>query len=235
MKHRITGVILAGGASKRMGRNKAQLPLGERRMIEWVAGALDCLFDEVLIVTHHPQSFPMLDNVRIVQDLISVESRSSLVGLYTGLYHARNDLIFAVPCDMPLLNRAVIEHMITLLDGEDVRVPLIGSHFQPLHAFYQKGCLPHMRRHIDRKNFKVIRFYEDVLVRTVDEKVLRQFDPELDCFINVNGNQEYEMVQVIWKERAQQWCHEWMKQPPVRRRELTYDNRRSIGDSQRTR
>ncbi len=236
IKEKITAVVLAGGASKRMGRSKAQLPVGDKRMIEWVVKAVNCLFDETLVVTHHPQSFPMLENVRMVQDLIVAEKRSSLIGLYTGLYHATNDTIFVVPCDMPFLNRKLIEHMIRMLDGEDIRVPLIGQHFQPLHAFYRKSCLPFMRQSIDAENYKIIRFYDEVLVRTVDEATVRQYDPDLNCFMNVNNSQDYDQVQAVWKKLEHLWRCEWKECDTLgMRKEQGDDKHRSIGTSQRER
>ena len=236
MKYRITGVVLAGGASKRMGRSKAQLPVGDRRMIEWIVRAMDCLFDEIIVVTHHPQSFPMLENVHFVQDAVPVATRSSLVGLYTGLLHARNETIFVVPCDMPLLNRGLIEYMIGLLDGEDVRVPMTGSHFQPLHAFYRKTCLPHMRRSIDQQQYKVIHFYDEVLVRTVDEATIKTYDPELISFMNVNSEEDYQRVLSLWETMKESWHCDWVQRNPFnQRREQRYDKHRPAGNAQRKR
>ena len=209
LKHKITGVILAGGASKRMGRSKAQLQLGDKRMIEWIVTALDCLFDEIIVVTHHPQTFSTLENVRFVQDAIESKTRSSLVGLYTGLLHSSNETVFVVPCDMPLLNRALIEHMISLLEGEDVRVPVIGQHFQPLHAFYRKSCLSPIKQSIDCGAFKVTVFYDEVLVRTVDEATVRSFDRELWCFTNINSEADYLQAKELWKTSAGSWMRQW--------------------------
>lgn len=236
MKHQITGVVLAGGASKRMGRSKAQLPVGNKRMIEWIVKAMDCLFDEILVVTHYPQTFPMLENVRFVQDAVETEQRSSLVGLYTGLLNASNETIFVVPCDMPLLNRGLIEHMISLLDGEDVRVPLMGQHFQPLHAFYRKSCLPFMRESIDQKHFKIIRFYDEVLVRTIDEAAIKLFDPQLTSFINVNNEQDYEKVLELWRRMEESWRCDWSQHGSFDgRKEQKNDKHRSAGNVQRKR
>jgi molybdenum cofactor guanylyltransferase len=209
MKQRITGVVLAGGASKRMGRSKALLPIGDKRMIEWIVHALSCLFDEVIVVTRHPQALSMLEDVRFIQDTYADSERNSLVGLYSGLLHASNDRIFVVPCDMPLLNRGIIEHMIGLLDSEDVLVPMIGPHYQPLHAFYRKSCLPFIRRYIDLKQYKIIRFYDDVLVRTIGEEVMKLYDPELNVFLNVNSEESYGKVTSVWNRMEKQWHSEW--------------------------
>ena len=209
MKHSITGVVLAGGSSKRLGRSKAQLPLGEKRMIEWIVQAMSCLFNEVIVVTHQPQLFSALENVIFVQDSIDTPSRNSLVGLYTGLMEASHDTVFVVPCDMPLLNRKLIEHMIGLLDGEDVRVPIMGPHYQPLHAFYRKSCLPYIQHSIESGNYKVTHFYDEVLVRTVDEKTIHQFDPQLTSFMNVNNEEDYQQLLMTWEKHRSSWLVEW--------------------------
>lgn len=209
MRHNITGVVLAGGNSKRLGRSKAQLQVGDKRMIEWIVKAMRCLFQEVLVVTHQPQLFSSLEDVTFVQDAISTPRRNSLVGLYTGLVNASHDTVFVVPCDMPLLNRALIEHMITLLDGEDVRVPIMGSHYQPLHAFYRKSCLPYMRQSIEAGNYKVTHFYDEVLVRTVDEATINQFDPQQISFMNVNCEEDYQKLLVMWENQKNFWCDQW--------------------------
>lgn len=234
MKHSITGVILAGGNSKRLGRSKAQLPIGEKRMIEWIVRAMSCLFEEVIVVTHQPQLFSTLENVTFVQDSINTTSRNSLVGLYTGLMEASYDTIFVVPCDMPLLNRELIEHMVSLLDGEDVRVPIMGIHYQPLHAFYRKSCLPHMRESIEAGIYKVTHFYDEVLVRTVDEKILQGFDPQLISFLNVNTEEDYQRLLMMWEKHNSRWHAQWSDCDQFNgRREQKYDKHRSIGIAKR--
>ncbi len=234
MKHSISGVVLAGGNSKRLGRSKAQLPLGEKRMIEWIVSSMSCLFNEVIVVTHQPQLFSTLENVSFVQDAVNTPSRNSLVGLYTGLMEAGHDTIFVVPCDMPLLNRKLIEHMIGLLDGEDVRVPIMGPHYQPLHAFYRKSCLPYMRQSIESGHYKVSHFYDEVLVRTVDEETIHRFDPQLTSFMNVNSEEDYQQLLMMWENHKNRWYDEWSDCDQLnRRREQRYDKHRSIGDAKR--
>lgn len=234
MKHSITSVILAGGNCKRLGRSKAQLPVGEKRMIEWIVRAMSCLFSEVIVVTHQPQLFSTLENVTFVQDSINTPSRNSLVGLYTGLMEASHDTIFVVACDMPLLNRKLIEHMVSLLDGEDVRVPIMGSHYQPLHAFYRKSCLPYMRESIETGIYKVTHFYDEVLVRTVDEKTVQRFDPQLISFLNVNTEEDYQRLLMMWEEHKDRWYVEWSDYDQFNgRSERKHDKHRSIGIAKR--
>jgi len=146
--------------------------------------------------------------------------------------HASNDTAFVVPCDMPLLNRGIIEHMIQLLDGEDVRVPMTGPHLQPLHAFYGKSCLPFMQRALGQRQYKLTAFYDDLLVRTVDEKSLRYYDPELISFTNVNGPEKYEEICRKWPIYEKHWHRQWTESGNEMRkkgRRQPYVLRRSVG------
>ncbi len=198
VKYRISAVVLAGGGSKRMGRNKALLKIGDKRMIQMVVEVLQGLFDEVLLVTRNPSTFYMLDDVKFVMDAIDTRKKNSLIGLYSGLLEARNEFIFIVPCDMPFLNIKLIKHMVETLDGEDVRVPMVGPHFQPLHGLYRKTCLPYIKNQLDEENYKIIDFYDHVLVRPVCETEIRRIDPGLNGFVNINTQSDYEQAKAKW-------------------------------------
>lgn len=198
LRHKVSAVVLAGGNSKRMGRNKALLRIGEKKMIQIVVETLEPLFDEVLLVTRNPSSFYMLDNVKFVTDVLDTEKKNSLVGLYSGLLKANNEYAFIVPCDMPFLSNALIAHMIESLDGEDVRIPMIGSYFEPLHAIYRKTCLPYISDQLRDENYKITAFYDHVLVRPVSETHIRKIDPHLSSFTNVNTEAEYLNAKARW-------------------------------------
>lgn len=198
VKYKVSAVVLAGGSSTRMGRNKALLKLGDKRMVQMIVETLQDLFDEVLLVTRTPSTFHMLDDVRFVMDAIDTPEKNSLIGLYSGLLEAKNEYIFIVPCDMPFLNRKLIQHMVETLDGEDAKVPMIGSHFEPLHALYRKTCLPFIESQIKNKHYKIADFYDHVLVRPVCETEIRRLDPGMNGFININTEAEYEKAKAKW-------------------------------------
>ena len=200
-KHNITGVILAGGASKRLGRDKVQLTLGHQRMIDWIIEAMVCLFEEVLVVTNNPGVCKTINvsDVRCVGDAINTPVRNSMLGIYTGLVEARNDRIFVVPCDMPLLNRKLIEYMINQLDNEDICVPFITPHYQPLHAFYRKSCVPVMKGYILREHYKITDLYDEVTTKKVHKEEIEIFDPDLRSFYNVNTEEDYKKLLDLWE------------------------------------
>lgn len=194
----ITGVVLAGGRSKRMGKNKALLQLGNVTMIEQVVSTLKLLFQEIIVVTNTPEEYDMLKGVRLVEDYIQSSVRSSLIGLYSGLLTAKNKYIFATACDMPLLSLPLIKFMREQIEDQDIIIPCVNGYHEPLHSFYSKNCLAPMKRQLDQKDYRISNFFSEVKVTTVQESAIRKFDPYLHSFLNINSFEEYHTLKNIF-------------------------------------
>jgi molybdopterin-guanine dinucleotide biosynthesis protein A len=180
----VSGILLAGGQSRRMGGvNKALLEVGGSRIIERVASALCNVFPEVLLITNSPDDFQFL-GLPMFKDL--VPGQGSLGGLYTGLSACKGDYGFLAACDMPFLSVDVIRHMLNLAEGFDVVVPRISGWLEPLHAVYSRGCLPYIEELLQHEDLKILNFFDKAKVREVPEKDLRLFDPELRFTMNLN-------------------------------------------------
>ena len=188
---KVSAIVLAGGNSTRMGQNKALLKIGEKTLIELVVETLHKIFDEIIVVTNNPEKYAMLKDVRFERDCIETPVKNSLVGLYTGLIQAKNDRGFVVACDMPFLNEELIKYLIESLGEEDLLIPFIEGHYQPLHAIYNKTCLDIMRNMIINGNYKIIDFYDDVDTIKVHEGIVRKYDPVLKSFMNINTKEVY--------------------------------------------
>ena len=104
-KVEVTGVILAGGKSSRMGKNKALLELGGKRIIESEINLFKSIFKEVILVTNSPLEYAGFD-IKIVTDIFP--EKGSLGGIYTGLFYSSYDYSFVASCDMPFLRRDMI-------------------------------------------------------------------------------------------------------------------------------
>jgi len=188
---RISGVVLAGGKSKRMGQNKALLELGNCTMIEKVVSTLQMLFQEIIVVTNTPEDYGMLKDVRFVEDQLQSPVKSSLIGLYSGLLAATNPYIFATACDMPLLNTTLIGFMRDQVHEQDIIIPRVKGYYEPLHAFYSKKCIVPIKRQLDGRDYKILKFFPEVRLLEIQENVIRRYDPHLHSFLNINNLQEY--------------------------------------------
>lgn len=192
--NRVTAVVLAGGGSTRMGRNKALLKLGNKTMIERVVNPLKNIFNDILVVTNEPEKYHMLEDIKFVNDYVKTEKKSSLIGLYSGLKQSETSHIFAIGCDMPFVNIKLIKYMVDSLKNEDVIVPFIEGYYQPLHAIYGKDCIPGFERLLEEGWYKITSVFENVNVKKIIEKDIKRFDPYLLCFANINTYQEYLQV-----------------------------------------
>lgn len=185
----MTGAILAGGESKRLGVNKSFVDVGGVALIERVLGVLRDIFDEVFIVTVHPELYTHL-GCPVHTDLLP--GNDSLGGLHAALSCASADACFLCACDMPFLNPRLIRHMVELAPGADLVIPKSADGFQALHAVYSKRCLPAIEANIAAGELKLIGFHPRVSVRVVEGLELEGLDPEGRSFFNVNRMEDLE-------------------------------------------
>lgn len=185
----MTGAVLAGGDSTRMGTNKALLPFGGVRIIEGIIRKIRPLFAEILIVANEPDPYAYL-GVPIFPD--QVRGKGPLGGIYSAVLHSASPQTFCVACDMPLLNPAVVAYLRDTAMGYDVVVPRTPDGYQPLHAIYSKACLAHIASMIRNDRLKIDQLFSAVRVRVVMAEELRPMDSVLGCFVNINTREELE-------------------------------------------
>lgn len=184
----VVGVILAGGPSSRMGRNKALLPWKGGTILEEVYRRMSGLFREVILVTNRPDEYPFLP-CRKVPDIRP--GLGSLAGIHAGLRHGGASHIFAVACDMPCLNERMIRYLLSLREEGDAVVPVGPNGPEPLHAVYGAGAIPAIEAALSGGRRKVTSFYDEVRLREVGSEELAPFDPELRSFRNINTPEDY--------------------------------------------
>ncbi len=190
---RLSVVILAGGRSRRMGRDKRALPWPSAAqtdgatLLHHVAASVRAVTDDLLLVANdHPQ----VDGARIVGDLFP--NAGSLGGVYSGLAAAAHDLAFVAAADMPFLDRALILDLVGRVGAADAVVPMIDGYPEPLHAVYRKTALRAMRARIVRRRLKIAPVFDDLAAVRVDERQLRAVSPDLRSFQNLNTPADYQ-------------------------------------------
>jgi len=191
----MTGIILSGGKSSRMGANKAFLHVGGERLIDRTVRIFKEIFPEVILVTNSPLDY-LDQDCSIATDII--KGKGPLGGIYTGLFHASHERIFMAACDMPFLNRAFIKYMMDHCADFDIVVPELPDGLQPLHAIYSRRCLPAIKRLIDKDQLKITGFYKGLKKLTIPEDVTKRFDPKGMMFINVNTEEDLERISSLF-------------------------------------
>lgn len=195
----MTGIILAGGESRRMGRDKAFLEVGGKPLIEHTLGLFADLFDRTIIVTRWPERFSSC-RADVVRDALTTPG--PLTGIYTGLIHSQDELNFVSACDMPFLDRGLIRHMQQLAAGHDAVVPRVGDYIEPLHAFYRKGITPVIESRVRGNDLSIRGIFDHIRVRYMTENEIAIHDPRKRSFRNLNTHEEYkEAVCSDWECR----------------------------------
>jgi molybdenum cofactor guanylyltransferase len=196
-KPQLTGLVLAGGASSRMGRDKAFLKLDERPMIMIIIKKLKAVCSELLIVANDRQRYSKV-GVPVVTDRFP--GVGVLAGLHAGLEAASHELTLAVGCDMPFLRPDLLRAFANWAEGYDVVLLRRGEHVEPLHAMYRRTCLPAMEAAIRADQRRVISFFPQVRVRYVTPDEIAPFDPTFQSFRNVNTPEDWHIAKSFWKE-----------------------------------
>jgi molybdopterin-guanine dinucleotide biosynthesis protein A len=198
----VSGVIMAGGASQRLGRNKALERIGGKTLIERVVDSLAPLTTEVLVVVGRPEQAAALHLpswVRVVSD--RYPGRGSLGGIFSGVGASAEPWSLVVACDMPFLNRELLRHLIGESSDVDAVIPRLGDKPEPLHALYSKACLASMEAMLRAGQLKIAPLFEAVRVRYVDEGTIDRIDPRHLSFFNINTQADLEEARGYFRQK----------------------------------
>lgn len=205
----LSGVVLSGGHSRRLGQDKALLRLWGPEgptLLEATVARLAAVCDEVLVVADRPRDWPALP-ARVVFD--RWPDSGALGGIYTGLAEARFPFALAVACDMPFLNPELLRAMAGRPRDYDVLIPRWGrsaesppGRVEPLHAIYGRPCLEPMRALLEAGERRIVSFFPAVRVRYVEEDELARLDPHGRAFRNINTPQDLAEVQALLRGRS---------------------------------
>ena len=190
----VTGIILAGGKSLRLGRNKAMETIGGVPLIERVINSLTPITNKLILVTGKDnKSFSSIKSVEIVADIHP--DKGPLSGIYTGLYYSGNLTNIVVACDMPFLNTELLEHMTKLLPSFDAIVPRWpNGQIEALYAAYSISCLPAIRKNLENNQFSVNAFLKKMHVLHLNKRGFSKFDPDLLSFFNINTQADVDLA-----------------------------------------
>lgn len=186
-KSDITAAILAGGKSRRFGRDKALLCIeGEPLFLRIVNVFRSALGTEPLLIGRgklqgYERCFP-----DIIPDL------GPIGGLYTSLRLADTGFVFVSACDMPFIKRELVEYMVEILDREvAVLIPrLNNSNIEPLCAIYNRKLVNKIEYLVSKGDLRMRSLLLGEKVQFVSESEIVKFDPELISFVNVNSKSD---------------------------------------------
>jgi len=193
---KVTGIVLAGGKSKRLGyRNKALLKFGCKSIIEYVLDALMEVTDSVILIANSQEEYMHL-GLPMFPDLIP--GSGSLGGIYTGLKVSKTYHNLVVACDMPFIKSNVLEILMQNMCSYDVVVPETPDGYHPTCAVYSRQCIPSIEAQIQKRDLKISAFFSQVKV----SKMSFPLCDHQNVFFNINTEEDYQTALSIALQKA---------------------------------
>ncbi len=187
-KKKITGIVLAGGKSRRMGTEKGLLKFGGKRLIEHAVEVLEKVCDHI-IISENADTYDFL-GYDVFADIIP--NSGPMGGIYTGLMNSKTELNLVLSCDMPFISVELLNHLIDHNEGYDAVVPWHGGRkFEPMCALYNKSSLPVLKQLIQDENYII----PDAYLKLKTHKLLISSDLDFfntHLFDNLNSKEEFE-------------------------------------------
>ncbi len=190
----ITGVILAGGKSRRMGKDKALLKLGDKTLIQHVADILRTVFQRVVIISDHGCDYQFL-NLPLYPDIY--KNSGPLAGIHSALVHSKTESCFITSCDTPYITPELITHIIDSLqridsrESLDICIPSVNGKLHPLCGVYSQRCLSTIQDCLSQRTLRVEDAIKKMNTNVID--ITDKFPASAhQLLININTVEEYE-------------------------------------------
>jgi molybdenum cofactor guanylyltransferase len=194
MHHDITGIVLAGGKSSRMGMDKSQLKIGDKTAVERAVDLMRSVCKEN-ILSIGAQTSVRFFSLPVVQDLYP--DAGPLAGIHAGLMRSGTEKNFIISCDVPLMTREMIEYLIAQSADAPVALARVAGYLEPLVGLYCKRVLPQIDRMLTEPSAARRRFSVHALLEIVDAKIV---DPSAwpcfreELFSNMNDPKDYARI-----------------------------------------
>ena len=160
-----TLVILAGGRSSRMGRSKADLPVGDTTLLAWITRSLGPSFTETLVCgTAAPPGARSVDDRR--------EDAGPLAGIEAALLAMSTECAFVLACDMPRVTTALATLLVMRSFGHDAAAPTVAGRAQPTCAAYRRSATAGIAAYLDRGERRATEGLASLDVVYADEREL---------------------------------------------------------------
>ncbi len=195
-------LILAGGRSSSLPFDKTRLDLGGKPVIERQLDLLGAIFPQIIIVAnrerHQELSQYERDGVKVIEE--EIRGAGPLGGIYSGLAVTTTPLNFVVGCDMPFLNRGVIEYLLKKVDSAQVAIPISPEGIEPLHGVYHRDCGEPMMRQLERSELRISDFLKLVEVEYVPLEELKGIDTTGRFIFNINTTDDIKVAEEMFLE-----------------------------------
>ena len=198
----ITGIILSGGKSSRMGTNKSFLKVGDKTIIERVRDLMQGIFQDVILITNDPDEYKFL-GLTMFEDVY--KHKGPLAGIHSVLVHSSTEINFIISCDIPLITREMIKYLVDYKTEKLITIAKADGFIQQLAGKYSKTCLnaaeeilneqleAERRDNVQRKRrCNVLKLIDQVGAEIINAEELPFYNDNL--YFNMNKTEDYNLL-----------------------------------------
>ncbi len=199
----VSGVLLAGGQSRRMGQDKRLVLVDGVSLFQRVLSIFEQVFTETIVVVAQHSSVTEGLSHRVVTDVIP--GKGPVGGLHTGLFYSREPFVFLAACDMPFLEIALIQRICQLSkesDNADACMFELSTGIQPMQGVYSQKCISSLESMIrnDQLSMQGLLNRTELKVQTLDQAKIEDLDPNFVSFMNINTPSDLEMANKLCRK-----------------------------------
>ncbi|MEC3907783.1 molybdenum cofactor guanylyltransferase [Tamlana sp. 2201CG12-4] len=186
-KNNITGIILAGGKSSRMGSDKGLIELHGKPFIQYSIEALKPWVTDIIIVSDSPDYDKF--GYKRVTDII--KESGPVAGICSGLEASKTNYNLVLSCDIPLINSGILEKLVSQIDNETTIIQVESNgKSMPLIAFYQKACVPKFKALLEQGERRL-----RIAIKSCKFKNIVLDDNDHITTMNVNTKEELKLIE----------------------------------------
>ncbi len=198
----ITGIILSGGKSSRMGVNKSLLKVGEKTIIERMRDLMQSLFKVVILITNESADYKFL-NIPIFEDLF--KQKGPLGGIHSGLTHSSTESNFIISCDLPFITKEMIKYIVDFKTEKLLTIVKADGYLQQLAGKYSKDCVYEAEKILKdelssekkdviqkNRNISVLELIDKIGAEIISAESIPFYKKEI--FFNMNDVEDYNLM-----------------------------------------
>lgn len=194
----VAAVVLAGGRSRRMGRDKAAVVLGGRTLLQRTVDAAAAVAGTVVVVGAPGRRLPPIETARPLTAVTdAVEGQGPLAGIIEGLEAVEAPVALVLGCDQPFVRPALLELLVETVRDHVATLPLLGDQAQPLCSAVQREALPLLRQRYEAGARAAMVLAELPGAVLLPDASWRNADPDARSFIGVNTPEQLRRAEAL--------------------------------------
>lgn len=189
----ITGIVLCGGKSNRMGQNKALLKLGGVSLVEIAIHTLRKICDHIIISTNSPD----LDYLPYQKVKDKIQGIGPISGIYSSLAISKTVHNLIMTCDTPFVSSEILQYLYLQSAAYEIVLPEFKGEIQSLTGYFNRSVLSFIEKEIQQEHYKPIQMFKQIKLKVIKTEDTLKFISE-HTFFNINSMDDYREANRIY-------------------------------------